>query len=256
MRIDVDSDITRLVARAADLIEALVRTRPDAVLGIATGSTPEPLYAELAARAAAGLDFSRLRIASLDEYVGLGADHPQSYRHFVQRHVIEPLGIDPGNIVVPDGAAEPQQAAADFDRGLQRLGGVDLQILGIGPNGHIAFNEPGSALESGVRVVSLSDSTVEANARFFPSAADVPTKAITQGVGTILRSRRAVLLAFGSAKAEATAAMIDGPVTAAVPASALQRHPAAEVFLDEAAAAQLCSVPSTSLSASVADGCV
>lgn len=240
MRITTDADITHLIMRAADAIENLVRDTPDAVLGIATGSTPEPLYAELTARASRGLDLSRLRITCLDEYVGLDARHPQSYRHYIVQHVLEPWGIDPEATVLPVGDSDdPDAAAEDFERRILGLGGVDLQILGVGPNGHIAFNEPGSSFSSRTRVVGLTPSTREANSRFFADKAEVPSRAISQGIGTILESRHALMLAFGEGKAPAVRAMLEGPATEDVPASALQRHADVDVYLDDAAASLL-----------------
>lgn len=240
MRITTGADITHLITQAADAIEALVRTTPDAVLGIATGSTPEPLYAELTARASRGLDLSRLRITCLDEYVGLDASHPQSYRRYIVQHVLEPWGIDPAAAVLPDGDADdPDEAAADFERRILALGGVDLQILGVGPNGHIAFNEPGSSFSSRTRVVGLTPSTREANSRFFAVKDEVPTRAISQGIGTILESRHALMLAFGGGKALAVRAMVEGPATEDVPASALQKHADVDYYLDDAAASLL-----------------
>ena len=240
MRITIGSDRSRLITQAADAVEELVRTTPDAVLGIATGSSPEPLYAELTARAERGLDLTHLRITCLDEYVGLSADHPQSYRHYIREHVLLPWGIDPSTAVLPEGdAGDPDAAAVDFERRIRDWGGVDLQILGVGPNGHIAFNEPGSSFDSRTRTVALTQSTRTANARFFDGIDDVPTRAISQGIGTILESRRALMLAFGEGKAHAVAAMVEGPASPEVPASALQRHPDIDVHLDHEAASQL-----------------
>lgn len=240
MRITTGEDTTYLIAQAANAIEQLVRDTPDAVLGIATGSSPEPLYAEITARVAEGLDLSRLRITCLDEYVGLAASHPQSYRRYISQHVLEPWGIDANAAVLPTGDADdPDAAAADFEQRILALGGVDLQILGLGPNGHIAFNEPGSSFASRTRVVDLTPSTREANSRFFDSEADVPTRAISQGIGTILESRHALLLAFGEGKAPAIRAMIEGATTEDVPASALQDHADVDVYLDDAAASLL-----------------
>lgn len=246
MRITSGSDSDQLITFAADEVEELVRRQPNAVLGIATGSTPEPLYAELSRRSARGLDLSGLRITCLDEYVGLSADHPQSYRHYITEHVLDPWGIDPGNAVMPVGdAPDPDAAARDFESRILAWGGIDLQILGVGPNGHIAFNEPGSAFDSRTRVVSLTPSTLEANSRFFEDEADVPRRAITQGVGTILESRRAILLAFGEGKADAVRAMAEGEATEDVPASALQRHPNAAVLIDDKAASRLRTAPAS-----------
>ena len=240
MRITIGSDRSRLITQAADAVEELVRTTPDAVLGIATGSSPEPLYAELTTRAERGLDLSHLRITCLDEYVGLSADHPQSYRHYIREHVLIPWGIDPSTAVLPEGdAGDPDAAAVDFERRIRDWGGVDLQILGVGPNGHIAFNEPGSSFDSRTRAVELTASTRQANARFFEHLDEVPTRAISQGIGTILESRHALLLAFGEGKAPAIGALVEGTASPEVPVSALQRHADLDVYVDDAAASHL-----------------
>ncbi len=223
----------------ADAIVRLVTSTPDAVLGVATGSTPLPVYRSLAARTA-GLDLSRVRAFALDEYVGLPAEHPESYRSVITREVVEPLGLDPQLVHTPNGdAATIQHAGADYEAAIEAAGGVDLQILGIGTDGHIGFNEPGSSFASLTRVKTLTEQTRRDNARFFDSVDDVPRHCITQGLGTILRARHLVLLAFGEAKAEALAAALEGPLTASVPGSAVQLHGHVTVVVDEAAASRL-----------------
>ena len=218
-------------ALVAEEILRLVRRTPDAVLGLATGSTPLPVYEALRARKGE-VDLSQVRGFALDEYLGLPAGHPQSYREVVRREVVEPLGLDPDDVQVPNGAAaDPERAAADYEELIRAAGGIDVQILGIGGNGHLAFNEPGSALDSRTRVVELTASTREANARFFPSLGDVPAQALTQGLGTIREARSLILLASGSGKADAVAAALTGPVTPRVPASVLQLHPDVTVLL-------------------------
>jgi len=202
------------------------------VLGVATGSTPLPLYEELAKRRTPAL--ADLTLFALDEYVGLPEGHPQSYRSVVESEAGSPLGIDPSRIHLPD-AKTPEA----YDAAIAAHGGVDVQILGIGQNGHIGFNEPGSAFDSLTRVTPLDGSTRAANARFFDSLEDVPTHAVTQGIATILKARRIVVLAFGQAKAEAVAAAISGPRTEQMPASALQDHPNVSWVLDEGAASRL-----------------
>ncbi|MEW1722220.1 glucosamine-6-phosphate deaminase [Streptomyces sp. NPDC093109] len=225
----------------ADSIAALLRRKPDALLGVATGSTPLPVYQALADRVRAGaVDVSRARIAQLDEYVGLPPGHPESYRSVVLREVVEPLGLEEGAFLGPDGSAEDVQAACEaYDRALAEAGGVDLQLLGIGTDGHIGFNEPCSSLASRTRIKTLTPRTRADNARFFDSPDDVPHHVITQGIGTILEARHLVLLATGEGKAEAVAQAVEGPVAALVPASALQLHPHATVIVDEAAAGRL-----------------
>ncbi|MEI5584256.1 MULTISPECIES: glucosamine-6-phosphate deaminase [unclassified Agromyces] len=226
---------------AASALVDLVRARPDAVLGLATGSTPLSTYRALARRLGdEALDVSRLRGFALDEYVGLPAGHPESYRAVIAREVVEPLGLTPSLVHVPNGdPATIRTAADDYERAIEAAGGVDLQILGIGRTGHIGFNEPGSSLASPTRVKTLTEQTRADNARFFDAPDDVPVHCITQGIGTILRARHLVLLAFGAAKARAVADAVEGPVTASRPGSAIQLHPHATVIVDEAAAAAL-----------------
>ncbi|MFE2943237.1 glucosamine-6-phosphate deaminase [Streptomyces sp. NPDC059255] len=228
-------------ALIADSIAALLRRKPDALLGVATGSTPLPVYQALAERVRAGtVDVSGARIAQLDEYVGLPSGHPESYRSVVLREVVEPLGLDPSVFLGPDGGAEDVQAACEaYDRALAEAGGVDLQLLGIGTDGHIGFNEPCSSLASRTRIKTLTRQTRADNARFFDSPDEVPHHVITQGIGTILEARHLVLLATGEGKADAVAQAVEGPVAALVPASALQLHPHATVVVDEAAASRL-----------------
>lgn len=230
-----------LVARSIrDLIEA----SPRAVLGLATGSTPLPIYRALARSLAENpLDVSQVRGFSLDEYVGLPAGHPESYRCVITREVVEPLGLTPENIRVPN--ADPrtlQSSGAEYERAIIEAGGVDIQILGIGRTGHLGFNEPGSSFASLTRVKTLAQETRADNARFFDSIDDVPVHCITQGLGTILRARHLVLLATGEKKAAAVAAAVEGPISASQPGSAIQLHPHVTVVVDEAAASRLANV--------------
>jgi glucosamine-6-phosphate deaminase len=222
---------------AASVIEDVVRQKPDAVLGLATGSTPLSTYAALAAK---GLDLSRVRAFALDEYVGLPDGHPQSYRAVIAREAVEPLGLDPVNVRVPGDDGGPLRDAGDrYERALAEAGGIDVQLLGIGRTGHIGFNEPGSSLASATRLKTLTEQTRADNARFFDSPDEVPKHCLTQGLGTILRSRRLILLAFGEGKAEAVAGAVEGPVTASLPGSVIQLHPEVTVIVDEAAASRL-----------------
>jgi glucosamine-6-phosphate deaminase len=226
----------------ADAVAALLRRKPDALLGVATGSSPLPVYQALAARVRSGaVDATRARVCQLDEYVGLPAGHPESYRSVVLREVIAPLGLSEESFVGPDGGAEDLVGAcAAYDAALAAAGGVDLQLLGIGTDGHIGFNEPCSSLASRTRIKTLTEQTRVDNARFFGGDIDaVPHHVITQGIGTILEARHLVLLATGEGKADAVAHAVEGPVAALVPASALQLHPHATVVVDEAAAAKL-----------------
>lgn len=223
---------------AAEIV-ALIDGRPDAVLGLATGSTPLPVYQALRPLLA-GRDVSRVRGFALDEYVGIDPAHPESYRSVITREVVEPLGLDPQRIHVPNGAeATIPHAGEDYEAAIAEAGGVDLQILGIGTDGHIGFNEPGSSFASRTRVKTLTEQTRIDNARFFDSIDDVPMHCITQGLGTILAARHLVLLAFGESKAAAVAAAVEGPLSASLPGSAIQLHPHATVVVDEAAASQL-----------------
>ena len=221
----------------AEVITALLSTTPDAVLGLATGWTPLSTWSALAARA---LDLSRVRGFALDEYVGLPPGHPESYRAVITREVVEPLGLTPELVRVPADDGLPLPGAGDrYERDIVAAGGIDLQVLGIGRTGHIGFNEPGSSLASLTRVKTLTEQTRVDNARYFASVDDVPTHCITQGLGTILRARHLLLLAFGEAKAAAVAAALEGPVSASTPGSVVQLHPRVTVVVDEAAASQL-----------------
>lgn len=225
----------------AESIADLLRRKPEALLGVATGSTPLPIYEALAAKVSAKeVDATRARICQLDEYVGLPAGHPESYRSVVLREVVEPLGLGEASFMGPDGGADDIPAACEaYDRALAESGGVDLQLLGIGTDGHIGFNEPCSSLASRTRIKTLTQQTRKDNARFFDSPEEVPHHVITQGIGTILEARHLVLLATGEGKADAVARTVEGPVAAVVPASALQLHPHATVVVDEAAASRL-----------------
>lgn len=226
-----------LVARH---IATRVRAQPDFTLGVATGSTPLPVYSALARERAAGLDLSDVTAFALDEYVGLPREHPESYHSVIQREVTEPLGLDPSRVHVPDGDEETVATAGQrYEAALLTHGGVDLQLLGIGTDGHVGFNEPGSSLSSSTRIKTLTAQTRADNARFFDTPEEVPTHCITQGIGTILRAGHLVLLAFGAGKADAVAAAVEGPVTASLPGSCLQLHPHVTVVVDEAAATGL-----------------
>ncbi|HOA87638.1 MAG: glucosamine-6-phosphate deaminase [Microbacteriaceae bacterium] len=223
----------------ADAVIDLIGRKPRAVLGLATGSTPSPVYRAIAARINE-VDASQVQGFALDEYAGLPASHPQSYRAVITREVVEPMGLTPALVHVPRGdVAHLRTAGSDYEAQIRTAGGIDLQLLGIGGDGHIGFNEPGSSFASLTRVKTLAQQTREDNARFFSSIDEVPSHSITQGLGTILRARHLVLLAFGSAKAAVVQAAIEGPLTASIPASVLQMHPHVTIVVDEAAAGQL-----------------
>lgn len=222
---------------AADLIENVVRAKPDAVLGLATGSTPIPVWQSLATR---DLDFSRVRGFALDEYIGLPEGHPESYRAVITREVVDTLGLTPSLVHVPGDDGGPTASAGDrYEAAIREAGGVDIQVLGIGRTGHIGFNEPGSSFASRTRVKTLTEETRVDNARFFNSVDEVPRHCLTQGLGTILDAGSLVLLAFGEGKADAVAGAVEGPVSASLPGSAIQLHRKVTVLLDEAAASKL-----------------
>ena len=226
---------------AAGVIADVLNAKPNAVLGMATGSTPLGVYQELVRMHREGLfDFAQVTTFNLDEYVGLPTTNPQSYHYFMHENFFRHVNIAPGNIYIPSGTTSNYQSFCDwYEQRIEECGGIDVQILGIGSDGHIAFNEPGSSLSSRTRLKTLARPTIEDNARFFKRAEDVPIYAITMGVGTILEARSLVLLANGKNKATAVAEMVEGPVTSMITASALQLHPSATVFLDEAAASEL-----------------
>ena len=227
--------------KAAALVSALVKKNPKAVLGLATGSTPVLLYRELIAlNKARKISFKQVRSWNLDEYLGLAPTHDQSYRYFMEANLFGQIDIPKKNTHVLNGLAkDPARECAAYEKAIKAAGGIDLQVLGIGSDGHIAFNEPGSSLASRTRMVSLTPQTVKDNARFFKSAADVPRYALSMGVGSIMEARRVVLLAFGANKAAAVAGAVEGGVSQFCTASALQMHNDAWFFCDAAAAAKL-----------------
>ncbi len=219
----------------AKIIAAQIAEKPNAVLGLATGSSPVSIYQSLIADYRAGkLDFSKITSVNLDEYVGLGGDHPQSYRYFMQKNLFDHVNIDPAKTFVPNGlAADMTAECAAYDERIVKLGGIDLQLLGIGLDGHIGFNEPADSFTEETHVVSLHPSTVEANARFFESADQVPRSAITLGIGSIMRARKILLIANGPAKKEILEKAISGPITPRLPASILRLHPDVTVLYTE-----------------------
>ena len=232
-------DAARLVTR---LVEAQVRANPELVLGLATGESMEPVYEMLCeSHGRDGPSFARVTTFNLDEYVGLSPEDPASYRRYMNERLFSQIDIDPENTFLPNGMAEDLDTeCANYERLITDKGGIDLQLLGIGSVGHIGFNEPLSALRSRTRVKALTPMTIEQNARFFGGdASKVPHRAVTMGVGTILDSRRCVLLATGEDKAEIIAKAVEGPVTSMISATALQLHPRCTVIVDEAAAAHL-----------------
>ena len=237
MRIIRTRDYQELSRAAARLIAAQVVLKPGCVLGLATGSSPVGAYQQLIAWYKKGdLDFSQVRTVNLDEYVGLAPDHDQSYAYFMRSNLFDHVNIDLSNTNIPDGLATDAAAeCARYDERIRALGGVDLQLLGIGPNGHIGFNEPDGHFSCGTQQIQLTDSTRQANKRFFASLDDVPTHARTMGVRDILQARRVVMVASGENKAKAVKEAFFGPVTPAMPASILQYHPDFVLVADEAA---------------------
>jgi glucosamine-6-phosphate deaminase len=222
---------------AARVIARLLREKPNAVLGLATGSTPLLLYRELVAMR---LDWRRVTTFNLDEYVGLPREHPQSYHSFMWENLFRHVNVLKKNVHIPDGMVEDiPKFCAKYERQIRGAGGIDLQVLGIGTDGHIGFNEPTSSLASRTRIKSLTQQTLKDNARFFGSENKVPHHVITMGIGTIMEARQNLLLAFGTNKARAIAEAVEGPVTSMNPASALQMHPVVKLCLDEAAAGRL-----------------
>jgi glucosamine-6-phosphate deaminase len=226
---------------AAAAIASVAVRKPSAVIGLATGSSPQGIYTDLARRVDAGeVSFAEAHGFALDEYVGIPLEHPESYTSVITRDVVGPLGFDPRRVRVPDGrAADFELAAKEYDDAIRAAGGIDVQILGIGANGHIGFNEPTSSFASRTRIKTLAPATRDANARFFGSIDHVPTHCMTQGLGTILEASRLVLVAQGAAKAHAIAATVEGPLSSFVPGTALQLHEHATVVVDEAAAVGL-----------------
>ncbi|UEJ83420.1 glucosamine-6-phosphate deaminase [Brachybacterium halotolerans subsp. kimchii] len=243
MEIIIAKDAEQAAAVVADRFEAVLRERGEdgAVLGLATGSSPVLTYRELIARhREQGLSFAHARAFLLDEYIGLSADHEQSYHRFIRDTFTGHVDIPDELVLSPDGeASDPRAEAVRYDASIGEAGGVDIQILGIGANGHIGFNEPSSSFGSRTRVKTLTEQTVRDNARFFSSSDEVPIHVLTQGLETIREARRIVLIATGAGKAQAVRDMAEGPVSAACPASILQMHPAVTVVVDEAAARDL-----------------
>lgn len=227
---------------AAQVVARLVRKKPNAILGLATGSTPLMLYKELIRmHKEDGVDFSNVTTFNLDEYVGLEKDHEQSYHTFMWENLFSQINIRPDRVHIPDGMAEDiPHSCAVYEAAIVAGGGIDLQVLGIGSDGHVGFNEPTSSFGSRTRIKTLTQQTVQDNARFFAGdESKVPRHCITMGIGTIMDAKMNLMLAFGESKAETIAATVEGPVTSMVPASILQHHPVTKIFTDDASASQL-----------------
>lgn len=242
MEVVILKDSAEIGSVAADSIESLLKSKPDAVLGLATGSSPLAIYDELATRCDAGrISFKKARGFTLDEYVGLPPDHPERYRNVIDSVFVSRVDFAPGAVHGPNGLADDiPDACAQYEAAIRAVGGIDLQILGIGTDGHIAFNEPGSSLASRTRIKTLTHQTRRDNARFFGDDIDaVPTHCLTQGLGTIMEARHLVLVATGRNKAEAVHHLVEGAVSAMWPATIMQHHPHATVLIDDAAARRL-----------------
>ncbi len=241
MEVVIRDTIDEVSKLSAEIIADIIRRKPRAILGLATGSTPVGTYKELIRlHKEEGLDFSRVITFNLDEYVGLTHDHPQSYHYFMWDNLFKHINVNAKNVHIPDGTAKDVPGfCREYEEQIVKAGGLDAQLLGIGSNGHIAFNEPGSSLGSRTRVKTLDDRTRQDNARFFSNLNEVPKYAITMGIGTIMEARQLILLANGAGKAEAIAQTCEGPITAMVPATIVQLHPKATIVVDKAAGTKL-----------------
>jgi glucosamine-6-phosphate deaminase len=241
MKIIRAKDYKDMSRKAANIISAQVIMKPACVLGLATGGTPVGTYAQLIDWYNKGdVDFSEVTTVNLDEYRGIRRDNPQSYWYFMHKNFFDSVNVQPDRIHVPDGANPDAEAACrEYDAVIRRVGGIDLQLLGIGPDGHIGFNEPGAAFELGTHCVNLTESTIEANKRFFEKLEDVPRQAYTMGIKSIMQARKVLMIANGANKADIIRTAFFGPVTPEVPASILQMHPDFTLVLDAEAAARL-----------------
>lgn len=238
MKLIVVNNYEELSKVAAKEFSKIIKEKENAVLGLATGGSPVGMYKELIRMyEQKELNFSKTTTVNLDEYIGLNPEHNQSYRYFMNNNLFNHINIDKSNTFVPNGLAEDLEAQCkEYDQKISELGGIDIQLLGVGNNGHIAFNEPNSELSSGTHIISLTDNTIEANARFFDNIDDVPRKAITMGVGGIMKAKKIILIASGESKAEAIKGIFSGKITTANPATMLQMHRDVTVIVDEAAA--------------------
>lgn len=237
MKFVICENYDEAMEKAAAIVADLVQTKPDCILGLATGSTPVGMYDRLAQAYEAGqLDFSRVQSFNLDEYYPISPENDQSYRYFMNTQLFDRVNIDKNNTRVPNGStADPQKECADYEAAIDASAGVDLQILGIGQNGHIGFNEPADDLHAFTHLTDLTPSTIAANARFFASADDVPRQALTMGMASIMKARKILLLVTGASKREALKKLMSNEITTAVPATLLQVHPDVTVICDRAA---------------------
>ena len=237
MKIYVTEDYQSMSRKAANILSAQVILNPTCVLGLATGSSPVGMYKQLIEWYKRGdVDFSEVRTVNLDEYVGLAPDHDQSYRYFMQSNLFDHINIKPENTNLPNGqAADLAAECKRYNQVIHSQGGIDMQLLGMGHNGHIGFNEPGDTFDLETHVVDLTERTIEANARFFATPNEVPRQALTMGIKTIMQARRILVVVSGEDKADAVKAALTGPVTPKVPASILQLHPNVMLVADKAA---------------------
>ncbi len=241
MRIIVESNYDEMSKTAARIVADQVKRKPDCVLGLATGSTPLGMYRELIAMYQRNeVDFSRVKTFNLDEYYPLPADHPQSYHYFMYQNLFKHINVPREQIHIPQGiAADVEKACQEYEKAINAVGGIDLQVLGIGENGHIGFNEPAERMHVATHLTDLTEETVRVNSRFFSSLSEVPRQAVTMGMGTILKARRIILLANGPRKAQAIKEAVSGYITSKCPASFLQVHPDVILILDREAASLL-----------------
>jgi glucosamine-6-phosphate deaminase len=241
MEVVIKSDRKQASVLGAKIVAQQIRNKKNSVLGLATGSTPLELYKELIRmHRDEGLDFSQVTCFNLDEYVGLDPSHPSSYHYFMWENLFKHINIAKDSVYIPDGmTSNIPQHCKDYEQWISSKGGIDLQILGLGTDGHIGFNEPISSLSSRTRIKTLTGQTLQYNRKYFAPEENMPRHVITMGIGTILEAKKCLLLAFGEAKASAVAAMVEGPLAAAVPASVLQMHPSTIVLLDKEASSKL-----------------
>lgn len=241
MKILIKKTYEELSKEATEIVKEVIQAKPNLVLGLATGSSPLGCYQELIQmHKAEKLDFSKIVIFNLDEYLGLSAEHPQSYNYFMYENLLDYININRENFHIPDGMTKNiEKFCQEYEEKIQKAGGIDFQLLGIGSDGHIGFNEPGTPFDSRTQLVKLADLTIKDNSRFFKKEEDVPRFAITLGVQTIFEAKKILLLASGENKADAVAKFIEGPITPQITASILQKHPDVIVILDEAAASKL-----------------
>lgn len=240
MNVVVVSNFDRMSEEVTKLVRSQVKRNPQSVLGLATGSSPLQVYRLLGEYHEHGLDFSEITTFNLDEYVGLASDHPQSYRYYMEQNFFSLVNIDRSRTFIPNGVADDLQGeCTNYEALIRKAGGIDLQILGIGTNAHIGFNEPGTEFGTITQVVDLAESTISDNSRFFASQAEVPTQAISMGIKSIMQAKNIILMANGGSKADAILAAVKGPVTTQVPASVLQLHPSVTIVVDQAAAGKL-----------------